>query len=210
MIDYKQPWHVLDIDTSNALNADFDAEELRANSPYANGPGGIWSFAGDDMLKILNKDWIKSLAQRGLDVGSFLMFYREPHFIFPEAHVDLFWHNDLPNIFALNWVFSPNDDSFMTWYDVPNETGTMATTPADTRYCFWNLKDIEDKEFARHTIGSALTMVRTGIAHNIIVNKQPRWVISLRFKATPEITDWKSAVDYYNDTLKLIKHDTSK
>jgi len=210
MIDYTQPWHVLDIDTSNALNPKFDAEKFRLESAYADKPLGIWCYRDNDMLQFLNSEWLEYMDRRGMTIGSFLMFYREPHFIYPEAHVDINWQNSLPHIFALNWVFSPDDDSFMTWYDVPNESGTDATTSADTKYRFWKLNDVKDKEFARHTIGNKLTMVRTGIAHNIIVNKQPRWLISLRFKNSPEITDWKSAVDYYNNTLKLIKHDTSK
>lgn len=204
MIDYKQPWHVLSIDTSNALNPDFDAEQFRLQSPYANESGGIWSFRGNDMLQFLNRDWLQMLNQLGLDVNSFLMFYREPYLIYPEAHIDLYRHNNLPNIFALNWVFSPDDDSFMTWYDVDISSGTMSKTLSDTRYCYWNLSEINDKEFARHTIGNTLTMVNTGIPHNIIVNTQPRWVISLRFKNDDAIQTWRDAVDYF-DNLNLIK-----
>ena len=159
-------------------------------------------------LKVINKKWLDYLGNCGIDVSSCLTFYRDSYLVYPEAHVDLHYSNELPNIFALNWVFSPNDDSYMTWYNVPNETGILKSTPADTKYRYWKLEDVNDKEIARHTIGNKLTMVRTGIAHNVIVNKQPRWLVSLRFKSkvdNPNYCDWKSAVDYYAKTLKLIK-----
>lgn len=204
MIDYKQPWHVLDIDTSNALNLDFDAETFRAKSAYAHDPAGIWSFKGDSMQEFINKDWVNQLNKQGIPVDSMMIFYRDAYLVYPEAHIDLYQHNDLPNVFALNWVFSPDDDSFMTWYDVTADSGTMSATSANTKYCYWKLKDIADKEFARHTIGNALTMVNTGIAHNVIVNRQPRWVISLRVKSDFAIHNWETAVDYFNN-LNLIK-----
>lgn len=207
MIDYNKPWHVLNVDMSNAMNPLFNAEKFREESTQANNSVAIWSFRGEEMLKFLNKSWLESLASIGIPVDSFMMFYRDPHLEYPEAHVDLLWHSDLPNIFAINWVFSPRDDSYMTWYDVPYETGTLELTPVNTKYVYWKLDDVRDKEFARHTIGNQLTMVRTGIAHNVITNTQPRWVISLRSKVVgnPNYHNWNSAVDYYADTLKLIK-----
>ena len=205
MIDYNQPWQVMGIDISNALKPEINAEKFRAESTQANNPAAIWSYQGNEMTQFLIKDWLEYLRNLGIDVGSFLMFYRDAHYVHPEVHVDTFWHNQLPNVFGLNWVFSPNDDSFMTWYDLPFETGIQDVTITNTTYRYWHLDEVKDKEITRHTIGNKLTLIRTGIPHNIIVNEQPRWLISLRFKSISEITDWKSAVDYYNNTLKLIK-----
>ena len=196
---------MLNVDTSNALNPDFDAEKFRSESTQADNPAAIWSRRGDEMFQFLNKDWLEHLKSIGIAVSSFLMFYRNAHYVHPEVHVDTFWHNKLPNVYGINWVFSPNDDSFMTWYDLPFETGIQDVTITNTTYRYWHLDDVKDKEIARYTIGNKLTLVRTGIPHNIIVNKQPRWLISLRFKTTLETTDWNSTVDYYNNTLKLIK-----
>jgi hypothetical protein len=207
MIDYNKPWHTLNISMDNALNPNFDAEKFRAQTDQAGKPLGIWSFRDTEMLQILNKEWLDYLANEGIEVNSFMIFYRDAHLVYPEAHVDILWHSDLPNIFGINWVFSPNDDSYMTWYDVPYESGTSELTPVNTKYVYWKLEDVKDKELARHTIGNKLTMVRTGIAHNVIVNTQPRWVISLRSKVVgnPNYTDWNSAVDYYAKTLNLIE-----
>lgn len=204
MIDYSRPWQIIDVDTRDALNPNFDAEKFRAESEFADRPAGIWSVRGDQMLDFINADWLALLETRGIPVGSFLMFYRQPFLVYPEAHVDLFWHNSEPHIFALNWIFSPNDDSYMTWYDVANETGTISITSAETKYSYWKMEDVAHKEFARHTIGDKLTMVRTGIAHNIIVNEQPRWCMSLRFKSNQSIHDWQSAVDHFNN-LGLVR-----
>jgi hypothetical protein len=207
MIDYNKPWHVLKVDMANALHSEFDAEKFRAESDQANKSIGIWSLRKDEMVKVVNEQWLNYLASCGIEASSCLIFYRDAYLVYPEAHVDLRYGDERPNIFALNWVFSPNDDSYMTWYNVPNETGTLHVTPADTKYRYWKLEEVKHKEITRHTIGNKLTMVRTGIAHNVIVNKQPRWLISLRFKSgidNPNYHDWKSAVDYYAQTLKLI------
>jgi len=208
MIDYNKPWHVLEVDMNNALNPEFNAEKFRAESDQHDQPIALWSFHSEAMLKVINKKWLDYLNTCGIDVTSFLMFYRDSYLVYPEAHVDIIYRNELPNIFALNWVFSPEDDSHVVWYDVPNDTGILKITHADTKYRYWNLEDVKDKEITRHTIGNKLTMVRTGIAHNIIVNKQPRWVISLRFRSSdtnPNYHDWNSAVDHYVQTLKLIQ-----
>jgi hypothetical protein len=207
MIDYNKPWHELKVDLTNAMNPHFDAEKFRIDTGKGSDPVAMWSLKGKEMLQLLNEEWLDYLSSIGIPVDSLLIFYRDPHLVYPSAHVDILWHTDSPNIFALNWVFSPNDDSVMTWYDVPYETGISELTPVNTKYVYWNLEDIQDKEFARHTIGDKLTIVRTGIAHNVITNDQPRWVISLRSKVigNPNYHDWNSAVDYFNTTLKLVK-----
>jgi hypothetical protein len=209
MIEYTQPWQVLDVDVSNALNPNFNAEQFRAQSDQANCPFAQWYFRDNDMLEFLNKDWLEYVNRLGIPVSSFMMLYRDPYYVHPGAHVDLFWSTHQPSIYSINWVISPDDDSFMTWYDVPFDTGTFIHSDTDIKYQSWPLEDVDDKEFARYTIGNKLTLLSTALPHNIIVNKQPRWVISLRFPSshyvTNNITDWQSAVDYYADTLDLVK-----
>lgn len=200
VIDYNQPWHRLTkIDTSIKVTADgFDTTEFLKKSKNPNAPGDIWSFYGADMTKVLNHQWLEFVSDTIMPVGSFLMFYRSPYFVLPEAHTDIFYHSQESNIFGINIVISPDDDSVMTWYNVPNETGKLAVTSADTKYLYWPLDEVKDHEVSRVTIGNQLTLVKTGLAHNVIVNNSPRWSVSLRFTSIESIHNWTTCVDYFS------------
>jgi len=133
-------------------------------------------------------------------VQSAMVFYRQPHYVYPEAHVDLFWDNSLCTC-AINWTLDPLDDSDMIWYDVPLDSGKEKITPAQTRYLYWPNEEIEDKVLDTRCIGTTPTLVSVGIPHNIIVRERPRWVISLRIGKT-EPKSWKEAVDFFKPFIK--------
>lgn len=200
MINYTVPWHRLSCTTDNAISDNFNSAEFLKKSKFAGHPAGIWSLKDNDMTQILNKTWLEYISDTLMPVDSCLMCYRQAQFVYPQAHTDLY-QTEKPTIFGINLAVNSNDDSQMVWYDVPNETGTLAVTPADTKYLHWPVTEIEHKELDRLTIGNQLTLVRTGIAHNVIVNQQDRWSISLRFKAIPDISSWPAVVDYFSKYL---------
>lgn len=198
MINYTVPWHRLSCTTDSAVSDNFDSAEFLKKSKFAGFPVGIWSFKDKDMTQILNKTWLEYISDTLMPVNSFLMFYRQAHFVYSYAHTDVFYQTEKPNIFGINLVINSNDDSQMVWYDVPNETGTLEVTPVGVKYLYWPVTEIEHKELDRLTIGNQLTLVRTSIPHNVIVNQQARWSISLRFNKILNISDWPTAVDYFS------------
>lgn len=213
MFDYKKPWHVLDVDTTNALNPSFDRDLFLKQSDQFGNSFVIWKLHGDRILDVLDRQWLDHLKTKNIEVGAIMIFYRDAHLVYPEAHIDITHTDSRTHVFAINWVISPNDDSYMTWYDVPVpgpeqiEIDEIKLTPTNDRYYTWNVEDIQDKELARHCIGNKLTLVRTDIPHNVVVNGQPRWAISIRCKTidVDKYRSWESTVDYFNKTLGLIK-----
>lgn len=195
-MDKQRPWHVLNLDISDALRNDLDLIKMRNTSQTPESPVGIWFFDKDRLGEILTTEWIKRMRSIGIPIWSALVFYRDPYFVHPEVHVDLRWTGDLqPASSAINWVFDPLDDSEMTWYDLPYDTGTLKITPANTRYLSWPMEEAEPHLIASRTIGVTPTLVNTAIAHNIIVKERPRWVVSVRCK--DDVTNWEQALEFY-------------
>lgn len=191
-----KPWYELNIDITNAVRADFNFQDLYNKSEFANKPIGIWNFRNDQIDQLLTQEWIDYTKELDMEVKSAMLFYREPHFIYPEAHVDLFWGDPKPCVSAINWVLDPLDDSEMVWYDVPVESGIFEVTPAKTKYLYWPLSEVEDKVLDTRCIGNKPTLVRTGIAHNVIVRNRPRWVVSARLGNTQPDT-WEKTVEHF-------------
>lgn len=200
MKDYHRPWHVLNIDTSWSINNNFDFDKLQSTSDQSDQPVAMWYFKDSAMQKVLDAEWINYMASINLSIDYCLIFYRQPFYLCPTAHIDLHYNTQTPNVYGLNWVFSPDDDSYMTWYNAPIETGILGETPAKTKYVYWNMDEIKNKEISRRTLGNHLTLVRTDIAHNVLVNQQTRWSMSLRFIGEVEknLHTWQDAVDYYH------------
>jgi len=196
-INYDKCWHRLNIDTSNALNPNFSKEKLLEESPSKNDSGIMWCFTDASMYSVLNEEWVKHLNSQGIRLTELVIFYRKANYIHPQAHIDLSV-TQTHVLYGLNFVISePDDDSFMTWYDVENSTGTFETTNIGTKYTFWKMEDVQDKEFDRLSIGKQLTLVRTDKAHNVITGNTPRWAISLRNASFQDNSTWKDVVDYY-------------
>jgi hypothetical protein len=194
-MNYRQPWHTLDIDISNALRKDLDLDEMYRESEFNGQPLGVWYYMTEHLDQLLNPDWLDYAHSINFPVISAMVFYRDPYYVHPGAHVDLFW-DGTPCISAINWVLDPKDDSKMVWYDVPNDTGQLLITPAGPKYLHWDTDTVENHVLDQRCVANQPTVVRIGIPHNVIVNSRPRWVISLRLDRKKfSATTWEETVD---------------
>jgi hypothetical protein len=188
-------WYALNINIDSAIKLDFKFEDFLVGAEYvAKNRGGVWGFDGNDLTKMFTSSWLEYMQSIDLDVEAVLIFYRMPHFIHPEAHIDyLYGKNNSSNI-AINWVVGI-DDSEMVWYHTPSNVDSKVRkiTPSGQghEYIAWPIGEVVEIE--RHTIGNIPTVVRVDIPHNIIVNRNPRWSVSVRIKGN--IRKWKDIVE---------------
>jgi hypothetical protein len=195
MIDYKQPWQILNIDISNAVRSDFNFDKLFDESEFKDGQAGIWRFERKYFTMLLNQEWIDKMHDAGLMVQAALLFYRKPYYFHHEAHVDVAWTGELCSS-AINWTIDPEDNSEMIWYDVSLDSASTGITQANTKYFYWPNEQVEGKIFASKCIGTKPTLVNVSVAHNVVVRDRPRWCISVRL-GKEEPKTWKEAVDFF-------------
>jgi len=200
-MNYNKPWHRLNISIENALKKEFDFKEFYNNSSFAGQPGGLCLFNNQTMHDLFSAPWLAYMKELGLEVGSCNVFYRTPHYIHPQAHVDTF-RDFRPTLYGLNWTLDANDDSDMVWYDPPQDVGEFALA-SGIKTKLYDMKLIQDYELSRVCIGNQLTLVNVTYPHNVIVRERERWAISVRL--TPEanagINSWEDAVDKYQSFI---------
>ena len=196
-MNYNRPWHRLNVSIENAVRKDFDFKEFYNKSSFAEQPGGIWKFNNQTIHDLFTTQWLTYMTELGLEVGSCTVFYRTPHYVHPQAHVDTF-RDFSPTLYGLNFTLDANDDSDMVWYDPPQDVGEF-TLAGGIETKLYDMQLIQDYELSRVCIGSQLTLVNVTYPHNIIVRERERWSISVRL--TPEanvgINSWADAVDKY-------------
>ena len=197
-----KPWYTLNIDVSNAVRTDVDFKKLFNESEFKDDPIGMWFVQNTDLEKFFTKEWLEYMAGLNLSPGTCLIFYRQPYYIHSDVHVDIHMASGSPTVFALNWVLDPEDDSEMIWYDFPENENKFQTTPAGTPYISWPNKVFADKQPIAKCIGNKMTLVRTGLPHNVIVKKKERLAFSIRFPATDNLKDWESAVNFFKPFIK--------
>lgn len=207
MIDYTKPWHVLDISTSNAIRPDFDFDSMYKQSEFLNKPGAVWNFADESLEKLFTKDWLKYIDSLGFKMRNALLFYRQSGYVHPLAHIDYVGNiNPRPAIYALNFVITPNDDSAMVWYHTNNCRGVMDTEAEfgneQNHYEFWPMEQLVGQEITSKCIGNQMTLVNTGIIHNVIVNQQSRLAVSIRLVSSDQIQTWTDAVNFFSPWIK--------
>jgi hypothetical protein len=192
------PWHVLNIDISNAIREDFDFNNLINESTIRD----LWPYNRETISELFSAEWLAYMNEIGLPPDSATIFYRSPFFEESMAHVDLFQNPIRPAVFALNWVVSEGDDSEMIWFDTPDTPGEYImydATEVGSRNMSWPMSSFDGKHMYRRTLGKQLTLVATGRPHNIIVNKIPRWCISVRFSTrTFNIQSWEEAIAHFS------------
>jgi len=202
-------WYELKISVENAVRSDFDTDNFLEKTKFSDKPAGIWKFQDEEMYSILNQEWIYYLKQCNIPVTSFMMFYRQPNYQHPEAHIDV--HRpakptDVPllSVFGLNLVISKNDDSYMSWYDVSDfeKSKEMSKTLADTPYLSWPMSEVQNKEIDRVIIGNRIVLVNVGVPHNVIMNNNERWLISLRCRNSAGLKNWDEAINYFSKYIK--------
>jgi hypothetical protein len=193
-----RPWHVLNVDVTGAINKEFDFNELITDAPtYLLRP-----YTGETLQQLFAPEWLAYMAELGILPDSATIFYRSPFFVEPNAHIDLFQNPIRPAAYALNWVVNTDDDSEMIWFDTPDTTGEyMLYDPSEigSGNMSWPMTEFANKPIYRRTLGTKLTLLTTGWPHNVIVNKTPRWCISLRYSTrTFNIQSWDEAIAQFN------------
>jgi len=193
-----KPWHVLDIDISNAVRKDFDFNKLKDETTVWD----LWPYNRNTINQLFTPEWLTYMNDIGLPPDSATIFYRSPFFVEPMAHVDLFQNPIRPAVFALNWVVGDSDDSEMIWFDTPETPGEYILydeNEVGTRTMAWPMSFFDEDKMTRRTLGNQLTLVATGRPHNILVNKNPRWCISVRFSTrTFNIQSWDEATAFFS------------
>jgi hypothetical protein len=204
MVNLK-PWFKLSLHTQNCINTDFNFDfllrERKQNDKLS--PIYLWNYHGDNIFKVLNKDWVIYLKNNGLDIDLLTIFYRDANYQHPVAHTDtakdprLISKISLPLV--INFVTNNDDDSEMSWYQLPNETGTVSNE--GNTYAAWTWWPMEITTLIdKVNIGKDLTLVRVDLPHNVIMGNNPRWVISMRTKNS--VNGWSEAVDYVKHLIK--------
>ena len=200
MSKYQQNWHKLNIDISTALSEEFDVTNFLIGASYVDkNRCGVWGYNSDKLNQMFSDSWLEYMQSLNLTVVSVLIFYRDAQFIFPEAHIDYLFGEESPYV-AINWVLG-DDDSEMVWYqtpaDVHEKQRRVTQSNQGHEYVSWPVSEVVEVE--RHCIGNIPTIVRVDVPHNIIVNKNPRWSISVRCQMSGlEITNapvWNNIVD---------------
>jgi hypothetical protein len=207
MIDYNRLWHVLDIDISNALRANFDFDKLLSESEFANNQCALWNFKGCELTELFDHQWLTYFNSLGFDIQNVLLFYRTPKYVHPIVHIDYVGtSNPVPAFYALNFVASLNDDSEMVWYNNSLVTGSAGTDARynnpQNRFEYWPKEQLADEEIDRRCIGQQLTLVSTGNVHDVTMGNQPRWAVSIRLVPNFQINSWQDAVNFFLPFIK--------
>lgn len=190
-----KPWHVLNIDVSNAVREDFNFEEELAKTHAHKSGQWLWSFHKSELATIFNSEWLEYMKSLNLEVFTTLMFYRQPFFV-GEPHIDL------PTNFAINWVIGSADESEMIWYKMPSMVDyakESRTAPAGG-YVYLPLSPDILIETDRRIIADIPTLVRTDIPHSILMQSRPRWAVSVRVNAGNKVGgswSWDDAVEFF-------------
>ena len=207
MIDYNRPWHVLDIDISNAVRTDLDFDQLLEKSGAVDKSIFLWNFTDESLTELFDPQWLVYIKSLGFEIRNTLLFYRAPDYIHPLAHIDYVGTaNPVPAVYALNFVIDTEDDSSMVWFRHNKKSGMMKTdadfSNPQNHYEFWPMDQLVGCEIDRRCIGRQLTLISTGTAHNIIMGKKPRWAVSIRLVRNNQINNWADAVNCFSPWIK--------
>jgi len=194
MTDVSRPWHRLNIDVANAISESGHATIAQwIKQLPAHIPGGYWRIYHDEGVpEFFNQTFLKDMEDRGLPVAMSVSFYRRSGYCHPTAHID--GSMTKKPIYGLNWVYTPNDDSDMVWYESPDYNVPTTTTEYGTAQVDIDTTNLA--EVGRVCVGNQLTLVRVDIPHNIIVRQNPRFVVSLRCRFD-DFESWDQAVEYF-------------
>jgi len=184
-------WYKTKLSAKDLLNSSWN---FKATIPYE---------IKFDQVPITNK-FIEYLKQFDLDYANTMMFYRSPGSN-PfgsnplTSHIDLDHNNELCSP-ALNYVIG-GENSVMNWFKMPDEKYQVKFTPANTAYCSFKNNELEKIDQAE--LGQDLTLVRVDIPHNVLIGKEARLCISIRFKPIC-YRRWEDVVNFFNERDLLI------
>jgi hypothetical protein len=162
-------WYSLNIDITNALNPEWKWPAYNPNKHFT------WIYSAKEMF---NPAWLEKTKALGLDITTGLLFYKNNSIESTIAHVDNYKADPTKYAeFGLNWVIG-GKGSKMIWYELPKEEPTIKWTTANTPYIEWPTSELTAIEECE--IGNELTLVKTGIPHNIYNVTESRWCITAR------------------------------
>ena len=196
---YNKNWHTLSIDNSNAINPNFVFDNLLIDAEYVDRKQhSVWGFNGDELTTIFTEQWLAYMKSINLEVDAMLIFYRKPHFIDFEAHIDYMYNNNTYPSVAINWVLPGDENSEMIWYETPADADQKPhnITPTGHGHTFSCWPVVELNELERYSIGSRPVAVRVDIPHSIAVYDHARWSITARCKTPPSVVSWKEIVEF--------------
>jgi hypothetical protein len=191
---YPIPWHMVNIDVSNAIRKDFDLDNILVKArEEVDRPGYLWKYSNNTIGDLFNVVWLDYMKGIGLEIQYGSIFYRDPHYIHPTAHTDLADGASGNLGVSFNWCLRPSDAD-MTWYKIPPGGGEVYITPANTPALDWPLDQVE--EIARKQINNECTLVRIDIPHNVIMRSLPRWCVTARTKQKFAPGDWAGVLNF--------------
>jgi hypothetical protein len=192
----KNSWYEVNIDVSNALDTNFQWPTHSKNQPTLE----CWGY---NPSAILNKDWIEYTRSLGLELGFIQLFWKRSNLVQDTAHIDVYDGNkSQPWPFALNWTVFGGEGSTMLWYHLPDKNFTIKYSSANTPYADWKISELTECD--RHNVGKKLTLVRTGIPHDVNTGSQERWCISARLKNVAD-TSWGQIVEDLRSKKLLVE-----
>ena len=204
MISIEKPWHILNVDMTQAINPKYQ------HIPPKDKHWDIISYNYWNLEKIFNPDWIEYMKSISLEVSHALVFWREPRYTHASAHIDLAFTTDgrlaKSYNYAVNYCLG-EDPGEMIWYDPIDsiDRNDYKFSDAGTPYIDISLDKLT--EIGRHSIGNQLTLVRVDIPHNIeILKNMPRTCISIRLRT--DIKDnstptWDDLVAYTSKHIRI-------
>jgi len=197
---YPRPWHMVDIDVGNAVRKDFDLDaKLASSQKHAKESAYLWKYSNNTIGDLFNTEWLDYMKDIGLEIQYGSIFYRDPYYVHPTAHIDLA-DGASGNLGAsFNWCLRPSDAD-MTWYKIPPAGGEVYITAAGTPALDWPLDQVE--EISRKQINEECTLVRIDIPHNVIVRSLPRWCVTARTKQKFAPGDWSGVLKLAQPFIK--------
>ena len=177
--------YALKVDTTNFLNPAFHFPKITEQNLQN------WLYSPKE---ILSEEWIGYTRTLGLNWVSAVVFWKRANLIHSTAHLDVF--TDITKVcqYGINIAIG-GKDSVMMWYELPDGSYPIKYTPnAGTPYTNWPVSMLTEVE--RSHVGNNLTLVRTGIPHEVNTGVEDRWCISLRL-SDMAISDWNEIVSNF-------------
>lgn len=190
-------WYVLNINVNNAIRQDYAFDDLIKTSDRVKTVGGdMWMINFAKLPELFNTEWLDYMKSIEVEVDHVLLFYRNPWFQHPEAHIDLPYNRGSLMSSTLNWVIG-EDTSEMVWFKTPDgiNLDDIKITQSDNPYLSFPMESLE--KIDSHRIGNKLTLVRVDIPHNIVMGPTPRWAVSLRTKHKTKPGEWNQVVEFF-------------
>jgi hypothetical protein len=197
-------WYDLDIDVSGMFRDDFVLPQL--SSPQL--PAlGMEILTYTNLNEVLTNSFLGKMEQVGLPLEVGILFHRDPYK--PTiAHKD-YHHTGNLCTFGLNIIIGNRHQSEMVWYaerDDNKEEGkptwvVTSRVPADA---LLKSKPIDQLiEIDRCVIdNNKLTVINTGVFHEIVNVTKPRWCFSFRIARDSMTLPWEQVVTNLKPILK--------